>query len=143
MTSLFLKDTIHIFICDSDAVLFSNKCFDEEDEDEDGSGSDHSLSRSRKICLVKHPTDIFKMPYGSGYGPPLSGSGDRPGDEDSKTSKDDSELEGPIDVESTVTSDKYKNLDNFSSSHFATILDKNEENYNFLHLEFCAPVLLI
>ena len=62
------------------------------------------------MCLVKHPTDIFNMHYGSGDGRSLSGSGDRPGDEDLKTSKDDSELEGPIDVESTVTSDKYKNF---------------------------------
>ena len=52
---------------------------------------------------MKHPfPDMLDMLYGSGAGPWPPG----PGDGDSKISKDDSPLEGPIDVESTVSSDK-------------------------------------
>ena len=58
--------------------------------------------RSRKICNVDYP-ETFPL-YGFGPGP--WGSGDRPGDDGLKTNKDDSPLEGPIDVESTVSSDK-------------------------------------
>ena len=53
---------------------------------------------------MKHPfPDMLDILYGSGG---LPGSGDRLGDEDSKTNEDDSLLEGPINVESTVSSDK-------------------------------------
>ena len=90
----------HIY--DSNAALFSNKCFGDGDEDEEGSGTDYFSSRrwsqkkGGRKCNVKHP--FHDMAY---YG---SGSGF--GDEDSKTTEDDSSLEGPIDVESTVSSDK-------------------------------------
>ena len=97
----------HIY--DSNAALFSNKCFGDGDEDEEGSGTDYFSSRrwsqkkGGRKCSVKHPfPDTLDMLYGSGAGPWPPG----PGDGDSKISKDDSLLEGPIDVESTVSSDK-------------------------------------
>ena len=90
--------------CNSNYILFSNKCFGDGSEDEDGSGSGSGPSyssysrrrkptRSRKSCSVKGTTRIDPFDYGSG-------------EEDSKSSEDDSELEGPIDVEATVSSDK-------------------------------------
>ena len=85
-------------------ALYSNKCFGDEDEeeDEDGSGSGRGpyipARRFKKWCEKR--TSIPFGPFGG------SGSGAGPGETDTKTSEDDSKLDGPIDVESIVSSDK-------------------------------------
>ena len=113
--------------CNSNAILFSNKCYGSGDEEDYGSGSgsgpaysDYSgrtLSKQsqrlikRKLMIKKRlkkrrlsrnerckkeALDRAKLLFkelGSGY-------------DLGESDEDDSELDGPIDVESTVTSEK-------------------------------------
>ena len=103
----------------SNIILFSNKCYGSGDEDDYGSGSGPAYSdysgrtrskRSRRLIKRKKRLQKRRKTWYKGCKKEALnrakllhdefGSGFDLGDED------DSELDGPIDIESTVTSEK-------------------------------------
>ena len=94
--------------CDENNACFSNKCFGDEDEEksEDGSGSGSGPTISEMPTFKKWCEKRTSIPFGPWNGFGGSGSGAGPWEKDANTSEDDSKLDGPIDVESIVSSDK-------------------------------------